>query len=739
MALEPEIRLDVYSHNVKVSKFNQRGREALFEFCRPLTQFGVKPIGYNKFVRQMLRVFAAATADRSEFRFHRHQLEELLEHLKFYNYREGQIKIVHHDLYEPHAVEFEMESSFVPFDYQVPIIDYLVEDGAVKVVTLQTGKGKAQPLTSLIRIPEGWKRMGEIRVDDTVIAYDGSKTKVTGVFPQGETEVYRVTFTDGRSTECSPDHLWKVYSKGWRVVTTTELLQLISEGEVEVPLVTPEDRLGTYLPINPFDLGVRIGNGSYVNPIPTAYLEGSVNQRLGLLQGLVSVDGSYSTASLASAESVQYLVRSLGGIASIRAGARYELDVLLQQGPELRLKVESVEYVGRKETQCISIDHPEQLYVTDDWIVTHNTKLTLAALAQIGQRTMLVIKGMYVDKWIEDVKESFGLKPGELMVVRGGKNLKALIDLAIEGELDCKFIICTNKTIYNYLKSFEKFKDQDMGYGCRPEDLYSTLGVGVRVIDEAHQEFHTNFRQDLYSHVPKTINLSATLESDDAFMNSMYEIAYPRDLRFRGAAYDKYIAVKALMYGARDIRAIRYMGKRRNYSHVVFEQSIMKRKGLLAKYVDMLLEIIQVSFIRKREPGQKMLVFCSTIEFCTKLTEEIQRQHPTLKVSRYVSDDDYEDLLTSDISVSTIKSAGTAVDIENLRVTLMTDALNSRQANEQALGRTRRLKQWPDVTPEFIYLVCTDIQQHIRYHNNKREFFADKVLSQKEYNLGVRL
>jgi DNA repair exonuclease SbcCD ATPase subunit len=39
------------------------------------------------------------------------------------------------------------------------------------------------------------------------------------------------------------------------------------------------------------------------------------------------------------------------------------------------LRITSVEYIGEKETKCIAIDDPTHLYITDDFIVTHNTTI----------------------------------------------------------------------------------------------------------------------------------------------------------------------------------------------------------------------------------------------------------------------------------------------------------------------------------------------------------------------------
>jgi hypothetical protein len=134
-----------------------------------------------------------------------------------------------------------------------------------------------------------------------------------------------------------------------------------------------------------------------------------------------------------------------------------------------------------------------------------------------------------------------------------------------------------------------------------------------------------------------------------------------------------------------------------------------------------------------------MLVFSASKELCTILTERFSQQYPNLKVARYIDEDPYNVLLENDLIFSTLLSSGTAVDIPDLYVTLMTTALGSREMNEQALGRTRRLKNYPDTTPKFLYLVCEDIDKHIDYHKRKIEYFRDKVLSHQELMLPYKV
>lgn len=71
------------------------------------------------------------------------------------------------------------------------------------------------------------------------------------------------------------------------------------------------------------------------------------------------------------------------------------------------------------------------------------------------------------------------------------------------------------------------------------------------------------------------------------------------------------------------------------------------------------------------------------------------------------------------------------MDIPGLRIAGMTTALSSMQANLQAFGRLRKLKDWPDVTPRFYYFTCEDIPKHVEYANKKKEVFKPVALAQK--------
>lgn len=158
------------------------------------------------------------------------------------------------------------------------------------------GTSKAQRNSMLIRIPNGWKPIGEINVGDSVMTYDGSYTKVTGVYPQGKKQLYRIYFSDGRSTDCCEDHLWFVYWPKSNIfnrtkfgyegtvklndndlyrgnVLDTKTIKAILDSRNErdfyngtkylyIPLTEPEKNKPKEYFIDPYILGVILGDGS---------------------------------------------------------------------------------------------------------------------------------------------------------------------------------------------------------------------------------------------------------------------------------------------------------------------------------------------------------------------------------------------------------------------------------------------------------------------------------------------
>lgn len=351
------------------------------------------------------------------------------------------------------------------------------------------GMGKAQPLDARILTRAGWRTMGSLSVGDELASVDGAGSTVIGIFPQGQRQVYCVTLSDGRSTECCGEHLWKVRYREWdadRILSTDQIREMLTKARyrnrLSIDLFGGDFGSAQQLPLDPWLLGFLLGDGSICGGqvrfstkdpeiveavsarlpadliaryaggydykitggarggsansimdtlrgmgiyetrshdkfIPQIYLDANREARVQLLRGLMDSDGwaetkgaiRFSTASSDLAEGVCELIRSIGGVCSIRSRTTsytykgekragrvsYTCRIRLSDPAEVftlqrkidrvgrtkntvRLNISRVDPVRVDQVQCISVSHPSRLYVTDGYIVTHNTALALS-------------------------------------------------------------------------------------------------------------------------------------------------------------------------------------------------------------------------------------------------------------------------------------------------------------------------------------------------------------------------
>ena len=203
-------------------------------------------------------------------------------------------------------------------------------------------------------------------------------------------------------------------------------IELRRKGAYDYVLRHAEGHRGGVIVANPVTVVLRelglAGTYSHSKFIPACYLHNDVDVRVALLQGLMDSDGGpvaqhgrtcrlqYTTCSERLRDDLAYLVRSLGGVTYSRTreakgrppgGGRHRsiahrhdafaMDIRLPTNVtpfRLRRKLEtyerdgggrpmrfidSIEPAGKAETVCIAVAASDSLYVTDDFLVTHNT------------------------------------------------------------------------------------------------------------------------------------------------------------------------------------------------------------------------------------------------------------------------------------------------------------------------------------------------------------------------------
>jgi len=365
----------------------------------------------------------------------------------------------------------------------------------------------------------------------------------------------------------------------------------------------------------------------------------------------------------------------------------------------------------------------------------------LQALMKMQVRALFLIKPAYIERWKEEFENTLILNKGELLIIQGSKDLRNLLEMEDQERNRIKIIVISISTYRNYLKHWEDTSGEGYGeYRINPIHLCEHFKIGVKIVDESHQEFHLIYRSELFNHVPLSISMSATMESDQNFLNKMYEATWPIGHRAPRIAAKKYILVRNVWYGINPQVNVDRFKTHMGYSHVKLEQWIAAYDKRLLSFYAMVLDLLNKTYIQDYQTGQKAVVFCATQDMCTGLTKYLNNHLPDKNVKRYIQGDSYqENLIESDITVTTLKSAGTAVDVPNLKICICTVAVSSVQANLQAIGRLRELKNWPDINPEFYFLSCKQIDKHRQYEREKAHKVHERVLRYEQYNASYQV
>ena len=166
------------------------------------------------------------------------------------------------------------------------------------MIFLPRKNSKALSLDTQIPTPLGWKTMGELHAGDVVFGADGKPSKIIAESEIFNKPMYAVTFEDGSVIKTSADHIWTVQTKdsrrtarrplkytdrwvansklglretgGWFDITTEEMLadyvSIRNDGngheyKYRVPMCEPVEYPEKDLPIDPYTLGVWLGDG----------------------------------------------------------------------------------------------------------------------------------------------------------------------------------------------------------------------------------------------------------------------------------------------------------------------------------------------------------------------------------------------------------------------------------------------------------------------------------------------
>lgn len=120
-----------------------------------------------------------------------------------------------------------------------------------QMLELSTGSGKGSTVDSQIPTPNGLRRFGDLKVGDFVYNKDHKARKIQEIFPLGVVPVYTFILEDGKSMQCTLDHMWMINTRdGSGLAITSDIKRRFDSGEmIEVPVWDDDRQCGIWTAI----------------------------------------------------------------------------------------------------------------------------------------------------------------------------------------------------------------------------------------------------------------------------------------------------------------------------------------------------------------------------------------------------------------------------------------------------------------------------------------------------------
>lgn len=258
--------------------------------------------------------------------------------------------------------------------------------------------GKALLDSEILYLEDREKMIGNIVVGDKIYDDKGNLVEVVGVYPQGKVTTYRVVFEDGRNVICCGNHQWRVNHGGKWHVRSLRAIAGLDYKSMSIPVGEALNYPTAKLPVPPSAyasmlaayLGGYGGDMFFDKYICKKFLRSSIDQKKDFIENFIRsfrnvVTGEEElTLSHIDMNVINFVQRMFWASGWY---AKLEGNKLILSRNRKELKIRSISIYGKEHATCITVDNDSHLFLTTNYIVTHNTAIMSSFLARNATMT----------------------------------------------------------------------------------------------------------------------------------------------------------------------------------------------------------------------------------------------------------------------------------------------------------------------------------------------------------------
>lgn len=258
--------------------------------------------------------------------------------------------------------------------------------------------GKALLDSEILYLEDREKMIGNIVVGDKIYDDKGNLVEVVGVYPQGKVTTYRVVFEDGRNVICCGNHQWRVNHGGKWHVRSLRSIAGLDYKSMSIPVGEALNYPTAKLPVPPSAyasmlaayLGGYGGDMFFDKYICKKFLRSSIDQKKDFIENFIRsfrnvVTGEEElTLSHIDMDVIDFVQRMFWASGWY---AKLEGNKLILSRNRKELKIRFISIYGKEHATCITVDNDSHLFLTTNYIVTHNTAIMSSLLARNATMT----------------------------------------------------------------------------------------------------------------------------------------------------------------------------------------------------------------------------------------------------------------------------------------------------------------------------------------------------------------
>ena len=258
--------------------------------------------------------------------------------------------------------------------------------------------GKALLDSEILYIEDREKMIGNIVVGDKIYDDKGNLVEVVGVYPQGKVTTYRVVFEDGRNVICCGNHQWRVNHGGKWHVRSLRAIAGLDYKSMSIPVGEALNYPTAKLPVPPSAyasmlaayLGGYSGDMFFDKYVCKKFLRSSIDQKKDFIENFIRSFRNVVTGeeelmlSHIDMDVINFVQRMFWASGWY---AKLEGNKLILSRNRKELKIRSISIYGKEHATCITVDNDSHLFLTTNYIVTHNTAIMSSLLARNATMT----------------------------------------------------------------------------------------------------------------------------------------------------------------------------------------------------------------------------------------------------------------------------------------------------------------------------------------------------------------